>query len=63
MLKDQSEHVGEFDTMTFEGVFLDHSLERTVYRIYVLNNKNNGEHFFKNFSFNYFGYIYVLNSF
>ncbi|KAL8105616.1 hypothetical protein AgCh_029426 [Apium graveolens] len=39
VLKDNSEYVGKFDSKFFESIFLGYSLERTSYRVYVLEQK------------------------
>ncbi|KAL8146872.1 hypothetical protein AgCh_004560 [Apium graveolens] len=39
ILKDNSEYVGKFDSKVFEAIFLEYSLERTVYRVYMLEQK------------------------
>ncbi|KAL8121453.1 hypothetical protein AgCh_018255 [Apium graveolens] len=39
ILKDNSEYVGKFDSKVFEAIFLGYSLERTTYKVYVINQK------------------------
>ncbi|KAL8148840.1 hypothetical protein AgCh_006005 [Apium graveolens] len=39
VLKDNSEYVGKFDSKVFESIFLGYSLERTAYKVYVLEQK------------------------
>ncbi|KAL8124807.1 hypothetical protein AgCh_012454 [Apium graveolens] len=39
ILKDNSEYVGKFDSKVFEAIFLGYSLERTTYKVYVLDQK------------------------
>ncbi|KAL8087865.1 hypothetical protein AgCh_037851 [Apium graveolens] len=39
VLKDNSEYVGKFDSKVFEAIFLGYSLERTAYKVYVLEQK------------------------
>ncbi|KAL8135805.1 hypothetical protein AgCh_010425 [Apium graveolens] len=39
ILKDNSEYVEKFDSKFFEAIFLGYSLERTAYRVYVLELK------------------------
>ncbi|KAL8126256.1 hypothetical protein AgCh_013518 [Apium graveolens] len=39
VLKDNFEYVGKFDSKVFEAIFLGYSLERTSYRVYVLEQK------------------------
>ena len=35
ILKDNSEHIGKFDSKALEAIFLGYSLERTAYRVYL----------------------------
>ncbi|KAL8146929.1 hypothetical protein AgCh_004596 [Apium graveolens] len=37
ILKDNSEYVGKFDTKVFKAIFLGYSLERTAYKVYVID--------------------------
>ncbi|KAL8121990.1 hypothetical protein AgCh_018648 [Apium graveolens] len=39
VLKDNSEYVGKFDSKVFEAIFLRYSLERTTYKVYVIESK------------------------
>ncbi|KAL8102461.1 hypothetical protein AgCh_027089 [Apium graveolens] len=39
ILKDNSEYVGKFDSKVFEAIFLGYSLERTTYKVYVIDQK------------------------
>ena len=39
ILKDNSEYVGKFDSKVFEAIFLGYSLERTAYKVYVIDQK------------------------
>ena len=39
ILKDNSEYVGKFDSKAFEAIFLGYSLERTTYRVYVIDQQ------------------------
>ncbi|KAL8121576.1 hypothetical protein AgCh_018353 [Apium graveolens] len=39
VLKDNSEYVGRFDYKVFEAIFLGYLLERTAYRVYMLEQK------------------------
>ena len=39
ILKDNSEYVGKFDSQVFEAIFLGYSLERTAYKVYVIDQK------------------------
>ena len=39
LLKENSEYVGKFDSKVFEAIFLGYSLERTAYKIYVIEQK------------------------
>ena len=39
ILKDNSEHIGKFDSKAFEAIFLGYSLERTSYRVYVIGHQ------------------------
>ena len=39
ILEDNSEYVGKFDSKVFEAIFLGYSLERTAYKVYVIDQK------------------------
>ncbi|KAL8134558.1 hypothetical protein AgCh_009540 [Apium graveolens] len=39
ILKDNSGYVGKFDSKVFEAIFLGYSLERTAYKVYVIEQK------------------------
>ncbi|KAL8124784.1 hypothetical protein AgCh_012441 [Apium graveolens] len=39
ILKDNSGYVGKFDSKVFEAIFLGYSLERTAYKVYVIDQK------------------------
>ena len=39
ILKDISEHIGKFDSKALEAIFLGYSLERTAYRVYVIDHQ------------------------
>ncbi|KAL8108741.1 hypothetical protein AgCh_025001 [Apium graveolens] len=39
ILKDNSEYMGKFDSEVFEAIFLGYSLERTAYKVYVIDQK------------------------
>ncbi|KAL8088575.1 hypothetical protein AgCh_038380 [Apium graveolens] len=39
VLKDNSEYVGKFDSKVFETIFLGYLLERTPYKVYVIEQK------------------------
>ncbi|KAL8092398.1 hypothetical protein AgCh_034612 [Apium graveolens] len=39
ILKDNSEYVEKFDSKVFEAIFLGYSLERTSYKVYVIDQK------------------------
>ena len=39
ILKYNVEHIGKFDSKAFEVIFLGYSLERTTYRVYVINHQ------------------------
>ncbi|KAL8102703.1 hypothetical protein AgCh_027290 [Apium graveolens] len=39
ILKDNSEYVEKFDSKVFEAIFLGYSLERTTYKVYVIDQK------------------------
>ena len=39
ILKDNSGNVGKFDSKAFEAIFLGYSLERTTYRVYVIDHQ------------------------
>ncbi|KAL8148732.1 hypothetical protein AgCh_005919 [Apium graveolens] len=39
VLKDNSKYVGKFDSKVFEAIFLGYSLDRTAYKVYVLEQK------------------------
>ncbi|KAL8119958.1 hypothetical protein AgCh_017185 [Apium graveolens] len=39
VLKDNSEYVGKFDPKVFEAIFMRYSLERTAYKVFVLEQK------------------------
>ncbi|KAL8135176.1 hypothetical protein AgCh_010006 [Apium graveolens] len=39
VLKNNSEYVGKFESKVFEAIFLGYSLERTAYKVYVLEQK------------------------
>ncbi|KAL8097944.1 hypothetical protein AgCh_030896 [Apium graveolens] len=39
ILKDNSEYVGKFDSKVFEAIFLGYLLERTAYKVYVIDQK------------------------
>ncbi|KAL8115687.1 hypothetical protein AgCh_022254 [Apium graveolens] len=39
ILKDNSEYVGKFDSKVFAAIFLGNSLERTAYKVYVIDQK------------------------
>ncbi|KAL8089165.1 hypothetical protein AgCh_038802 [Apium graveolens] len=39
ILKENSEYVGKFDSKVFEAIFLGYSLERTGYKVYVIDQK------------------------
>ncbi|KAL8109911.1 hypothetical protein AgCh_025854 [Apium graveolens] len=39
ILKDNSEYVGKFDSKVFEAIFLEYSLEKTAYTVYVIDEK------------------------
>ena len=39
ILKDNYEHIGKFDSKELEAIFLGYSLERTTYRVYVIDNQ------------------------
>ncbi|KAL8148922.1 hypothetical protein AgCh_006069 [Apium graveolens] len=39
ILKDNSEYVGKFDSKVFEAIFLGYSLEKTAYKVYVIDQK------------------------
>ena len=39
ILKDNSEHIENFDSKALEAIFLGYSLERTTYRVYVIDHE------------------------
>ncbi|KAL8124477.1 hypothetical protein AgCh_012210 [Apium graveolens] len=39
ILKDNSEYVRKFDSKVFEAIFLGYSLERTTYKVYVIDQE------------------------
>ena len=39
ILKENYEHIGKFDSKALESVFLGYSLERTTYRVYVIDHQ------------------------
>ncbi|KAL8156572.1 hypothetical protein AgCh_001607 [Apium graveolens] len=39
ILKDNSAYVGKFDSKVFEAIFLGYSLERTAYKVYIIDQK------------------------
>ena len=39
VLKDNSEYVGKFDAKTFDAIFLGYSLDKTAYRVYVVDQQ------------------------
>ncbi|KAL8126811.1 hypothetical protein AgCh_013925 [Apium graveolens] len=39
ILKDNFEYMGKFDSKVFEAIFLGYSLERTAYKVYVIDQK------------------------
>ncbi|KAL8114645.1 hypothetical protein AgCh_021489 [Apium graveolens] len=40
ILKENSQYVEKFDSKVFEAIFLGYSLERTAYKVYVIDQKN-----------------------
>ena len=39
IIKDNVEHIGKFDSKAFEAIFLGYSLERTTYKVYVIDHQ------------------------